>query len=175
MIPRRDVDDSGFTLVELLIVVVIMGIVIAVVCQALIIGIRLGPQTKNRTGVAANQSFLTDALSDDIANATVDVAVPTPLTQACTAVTWTFATITVPGHTVRYKAKVVTGAPRNTVNVLRAVDAGPDVVMLSGYCRPADIFRVAYANNTLLVELPVSAGPNEASQRLRFGSARRRV
>lgn len=61
--------DDGFTLVEVLVVVSITGIIAGALAGLLIQGFQRIPEAEDRTAFAGDVARLTDAFSDDIANA----------------------------------------------------------------------------------------------------------
>jgi len=65
---RLRVDDSGFTLPELLMTVIVMGMISYSIAMVLMHSITLVPQAGSRTGASASRAFLVDDFSDDVAN-----------------------------------------------------------------------------------------------------------
>ncbi|GIU90683.1 MAG: hypothetical protein KatS3mg010_1782 [Acidimicrobiia bacterium] len=66
---RRERTESGFTLVEMITSIVLMGIVIAPLGIAFTQAITLVPENKARTDAAIDRTFLLNRFSDDLANA----------------------------------------------------------------------------------------------------------
>jgi prepilin-type N-terminal cleavage/methylation domain-containing protein len=68
---RRVRRDAGFTLVELLVVISIIGMTVAVLASALTVGVQSGVDSAARLDVSHDEEVLSHVLSDDIASATV--------------------------------------------------------------------------------------------------------
>ena len=65
----RTCDERGFTLVELLVAVVILGTVMTPLCMAFVQALNIVPQSNTRTGVATDADRLLTTFTRDIANA----------------------------------------------------------------------------------------------------------
>ncbi len=179
MTTRREERERGFSLVELLIVVVIMGIVVGVISATLILGMQLGPQTRNRTKASSGSSLLTNALSDDVANSSV--VVPGAANQPCTVALSPLTLVTITnGPAITYKATITAySGTTNSVTVARRVGA-VDTDYLTGYCTQfaPNTFQPAFASNTLTMQISLATDAGKPGSALtlkniRFGGAQR--
>lgn len=66
--PRRA--EHGFTLTELLVAVVLMGLIVGPLSMALVQSFTILPQASARSQAAIERRFAIDAMEDDVANAT---------------------------------------------------------------------------------------------------------
>jgi hypothetical protein len=66
---RRAEAEAGFTIIELLIVVVLIGMIGVVIASVLTLALRLGPPTEGRVKLASETTFFINRIADDVANA----------------------------------------------------------------------------------------------------------
>jgi len=64
----RAPDEHGFTLTELLVTVMIIGMIAYAISMVLIHALTIIPQSGSRSGAAADRAFFVDTFSDDVAN-----------------------------------------------------------------------------------------------------------
>lgn len=99
---RRRADDEGFTLVELVIAVAILGIVMSAVCAAMLVALKTNKETSQRLGKSNDLQYAATWFAEDIASANAvtanatalcGVAVPAVLNLTSTDLDTTTATI----------------------------------------------------------------------------------
>ena len=148
--------ERGFTAVELVVTVTVLGLIAVPLLMSLSGAIRIAPESSARASQAADRFFLSDTFTKDITNATgtaTDTMTTTNVT-ACSDVASTeilkmqtftappataFATPdTTPGKlgTVTYTATITDGA----LEITRKSGAGgaDSRVVTVGWCRPGD-------------------------------------
>ena len=143
-------DQRGFTVVEMVTCVVLMGIVVAPLALAVSQAINLVPEDRARSEAAIDRSLVLNRFSDDLANASGFfwnvLPVPGEHVHACPATGAGPVHLFVPvweGNAAIYTATFVpTGGTTTRVEVNRAPfsggAAGTDSTVLTGYCDPAD-------------------------------------
>lgn len=145
---RRPRDESGFTVVEMITCVVLMGIVVAPLTLALLQAITLVPANKVRTQAAIDRTFVLNRFSDDVANAQGFLWDLFPTrgehAQACPA-TAADAVLAFPywgGDGAIYRARFAPGSGATAVRVTRQPVTGgvprTESDVLTGYCVPGD-------------------------------------
>jgi hypothetical protein len=141
-------DENGFTVVELITCVVLMGIVVAPLTFALIQSLTLVPANKVRTESAIDRTFALNRFSDDVANAQAFFANVFPLpgehVHACPPVT-SDAVLAFPYWGLDgaiYRARFTPSDGATAVRVTRQAvtggAAGTESDLLTGYCVPGD-------------------------------------
>jgi prepilin-type N-terminal cleavage/methylation domain-containing protein len=194
---------GGFTLVELLVAVTIMGVVIGALCGTLVIGLSVGPQTSGRTRLAVDTSFLTNTLSDDVANAAQAVTVANEggaLTQLlytndCTVSfkgafqgPWALGPVTdVVAYVERAEIARLDGSVVVYQAVLRPYDDQSKIVevlrydgewstVLTGYCQPSANPVVSVASGSSFSwALTIASSSGAPAHRVEIGGDRRTV
>ncbi len=151
-------DESGYTLTELLVTLTISAIIGVVVSQALLLTLKLGPETTARNKFATDTTFYVDALSDDVANATaqptsVAVYPNCELDTGNTTRTNELGTFPLPTGTAHWWATISnpSGTPATVYKVLvfrRLSTDSQSTTMLTGYCPR---FPDSRYSNTMLV------------------------
>jgi prepilin-type N-terminal cleavage/methylation domain-containing protein len=135
--PRRD--ESGFTLTELLITMTITALIGGVVAQTFLLTLKLGPETTARNKFATDTTFLTSALSDDVANATAQPTGVSVSASNCVLQTVELGVFPLPTGSSHWFAVISnpTGTPATvySMQVFRQLntDSTP-TVMLNAYC-----------------------------------------
>lgn len=162
-----------------------MGLIIGVICATIVMAVRLGPTTANRSDVAAKESLLTNKLSDDIANGgtgATGVSASTPATtQPCSGSPTPLATINRADGTQAVYTVALTAVPgvipaTNKVVIARKVGAITERG-LTGYCLATALttFVTAYSagTGTYTFDVMLSPAVGDPPQHIRFGGARR--
>lgn len=67
--PARTSRDEGFTLVELVLSVAILGLVMTAICGAMVVGLRTTTEADNRVGASNDVQFASTWFADDVASA----------------------------------------------------------------------------------------------------------
>ncbi len=161
----RNEHEGGFTLPELIVTVVIMGVVVAAISTALVQALKLPGVSQNRSAIAVQRSFLIQQFSDDVGNATqifpkLLVASTCPVTAPPAAGT-TIAIVQlkwdepsdIPGYgpqTIDYNLVYKPyNATVRLVEIHRVSTRGGDEKVLTGYCVKSDASVVGLYTDSL--------------------------
>jgi prepilin-type N-terminal cleavage/methylation domain-containing protein len=191
-------DESGYTLTELLVTITITAIIGVVISQAFLLTLKLGRETTARNKFATDTTFLINAFSDDVANATSQ---PTGVTVTANAAATSrptgtsdrvssFGTFPLPGgQSATYKATITkAGQPTTplyatvwTAMITRELDPGGGApiatsTMLKAYCLRAatNIFSVPSTPDPgYAVDIRLVPQPKESERTISFRGDRR--
>ncbi len=173
-------DERGFTMTEVLMTVIIMGMIAYPISMVLTHALTLMPQSGSRSAAAADRAFFVNTFSDDVANSTgaddvdnVTACVDYDLLPAQSDSSQTNLVTLVPytgSDAVTYRVRVESPdgyepnfadilTDKHLVTIERVVAAGASAevveVVLEGYCDGA----VTIVNVTHTPVPPVSTGP----------------
>ncbi len=172
--------DDGFTLVELLITVTITGLIVSVLCAALLSGIRFGPDMSDRTIAAVDTSFVTDRLSDDVANAGRHAAASVAMECSGSSTSVTLPRLdSVGGGTVSWYAELSpVDPPFHRVDLYRKTTttaSDPGTLMLTGFCAEGsgEVVASSWARAHFVLTLRLAPSVALAPQEIVIGADRR--
>ena len=190
-------DESGFTLPELLVTMTITAIIGLVVSQTFLLTLKLGPETTARNRFASDASFFVDTLSDDVANSLspATAVAPYPNCEAIdvngTARVTYLGTFALPSGQARYRVTIDkppnwTAAPYSSVwAVTIAREFTPTsgsmtaTNVLRGYCyrfpdsRYANIITASTPGDGYTVDIRLMSAPLEGERTVSFRGDRR--
>jgi hypothetical protein len=169
--------EQGLTLIELLVTVTLTGIIGFVICQAFLLTLKLGPEARERTKVAADSSLLIDRLSDDVANARVVTA--GSVNAKCViqdAPLWTFDFGD--GTSAAWSVKIAASSTANvnTYVISRLSGAPTAQAMLTGYCNAssgADVTKAVVSEPTYSLDITIRSSATSAERVISFRGDRR--
>jgi len=172
--------DDGFTLVELLITVTITGLIVSVLCAALLSGIQFGPEMSDRTIAAVDTSFVTDRLSDDVANAGRHAATSVAMQCSASSPSVTLPSLaSVSGRTVSWYAELSPVDPTfHRVDLYRKTTTSasdPGTLMLTGFCADGsgEVVASSWVGAHFVLTLDLAPSVALAPQKIVIGADRR--
>jgi prepilin-type N-terminal cleavage/methylation domain-containing protein len=178
-------EDNGFTLVELLISVAVLGIIAACIGGALVTGMMSEPEVRHTSTYGAQSAFLISQLSDDVANATsvssID-ATPHAPKWTCTPTTLLLGRVVQANEYIDYQATIQVasqptsnGGSVHEVDITRAevTNVTKSDTVLTAWCNDGSElgYGAWFANPTYSLELELQPSPGSIERELSLSAA----